>query len=202
LSKLDLADGGRFARSEAGVAAATAGFRRGDGANEKLVLALLGRMPDSQAGWLTSPPPLPNVPISSVCRKRQGAALSVHARLRSLWQYLTHSWVQPVLRSLLLVMLWLLSGCRGPGVMIGWPCLLWLWRAALVGWSELAHQPLWRAGRWLLWQGQRMLLVGYVGLALHQIRSDTQAEIAVGKPVSELLGLGCLQCGTDYPESR
>jgi transposase-like protein len=167
-----------------------------------LVLDLLGRMPDSQAGWLISPPQPPSVPIIPVRRKRQRAALSLHTRLRSLWQYLAHSWVQPILRSLLLVMLWLLSGCRGPGVLIGWPWLLWLWQAVVVGWPELAHQPLWHAGRWLLWQGQRVLLVGYVGLALYQIRLDTEAEIAVGKPVSGLLGLGCLQCGTEEPRVK
>ncbi len=58
------------------------------------------------------------------------------------------------------------------------------------------QQPLWRAGRWLLWQGQRLLLVGYVGLALHQVRLAGGEEIASGKPGhGVLLGLGCQQCG-------
>jgi len=112
-----------------------------------LVLTLLGRMPDSQGGWLTNPPQPPSVPTVSVCRKGQRAALSLHTRLRSLWQYLAHSWVQPVPRSLLLAVLWCLSGCRGPVVIIGWPWLLWLWQAAAVGWSELSQEPLWRGGR-------------------------------------------------------
>ena len=98
-----------------------------------LVLALFGRMPDSQAGWLTSPPQQPSVSTVAVCRKRHRPALSLQSRLRSLWQYLTHSWVQPVPRSLLLAVLWCLSGCRGPVVIIGWPWLLWLWQAAAMG---------------------------------------------------------------------
>jgi len=157
-----------------------------------LVLALLGRMPDNQAGWPTSPPQQSSVSTVSVCRKRQRPALSLHTRLRSLWQYLAHSWLQPVLRSLLLAGLWLLSRCRGPVVIIGWPWLLWLWQAVAAGWPELAHQPRWRAGRWLLWQGQRVLLVAYVGLALYQVRLAIGEEIASGKPASGLLlGLGC-----------
>jgi transposase-like protein len=165
-----------------------------------LILALLGQMPDSQAVWLTSPPQLPSVPTHSVCRKRERSALSLHTRLRSLWPYLVHSWVQPVLRCLLLAVLWCLSGCQGPVVLIGWPWLLWLWQAAAVGWPELGHQPLWRAGRWLLWQGQRVLLVGYVGLALYQVRLAAGEEIASGKPASGLLlGLGCQQCGKEEP---
>ena len=163
-----------------------------------LVLGLLGRMPDSQAGWLTNPPQQPSVCSVSVCRKRRRPVLSLHSRLRSLWQYLAHSWVQPVLRSLLLAVLWYLSGSRGPVVMIGWPWLLWLWQAVAVGWPELSQEPLWRAGRWLLWQGQRVLLVGYVGMALYQVRLVAREEIALGQPASGLLlGLGCQQCGKE-----
>jgi transposase-like protein len=99
-----------------------------------------------------------------------------------------------------LAVLWSLSGCRGPVVIVGWPWLLWLWQAAAVGWPELVHQPLWRAGCWLLWQGQRVLLVGYVGLALNQARLASGEETACGKLGSGvLLGLGCRQCDRDEP---
>jgi transposase-like protein len=165
-----------------------------------VVLSLLGQMPDSQAGWLTNPPQQPSVCSVSVSRKRRRPALSLHSRLRSLWHYLADSWVQPVLRSLLLAVLWYLSGGRGPVVVVGWPWLLWLWQAAAVGWPELSQEPLWGAGRWLLWQGQRVLLVGYVGLALDQVRLVAREEIAFGPPASGLLlGLGCQQCGKEEP---
>ncbi len=165
-----------------------------------VVLALLGRMPDSEAGWLTNPAQPPSVPSLSICRKKQRPALSLHARLRNLGPYLARSWSQPVLRSLLLTVLWYCSGYRGPVVILGWPWLLWLWQAAGVGWPELAHQPLWRAGHWLLWQGQRVLVVGYVGLALYQVQVTAGEEIASGPPASGiLLGLGCQQCDKEEP---
>ena len=165
-----------------------------------LVLGLLGWMPDSQAGWLTNPPQQPSVCSVSVCRKRRRLALSLHSRLRSVWHYLAASWVQPVLRSLVLAVLWYLSGGRGPVVIVGWPWLLWLWQAAAVGWPELSREPLWRAGCWLLWQGQRVLLVGYLGLALYQVRLVVWEESAFGLPASGLLlGLGCQQCGQEEP---
>ena len=133
-----------------------------------LVLALLGHMPDSQAGWVTCPPQCASLwHRQSSGRRRR--CLSWHDRLQGAWRYATHSWPQPLVRSLLLAVLWFLSGCRGPLLIIGWPWLLWLWQAAAVGWPELSHQPMWRAGRWLLWQGQRLLLVGYLGLALRQV---------------------------------
>ena len=165
-----------------------------------LVHGLLGQMPDSQAGWLSSPPQQPSVCAVSVCRKRQRPALSLHSRLHNLWRYLAHSWVQPVLRSFLLAGLWSLSGYRGPVVIIGWPWLWWLWQAVVVGWPELGQQPLWRAGRWLLWQGQRVLVVGYAGLALYEVRQAAGEEVVFGKPASGvLLGLGCQQCGKEEP---
>jgi len=161
-----------------------------------LILSVLGQMPDSQAGWLTHPPQPPSVSALSVGRKRPRATPSLHARVRRLGQYLADSWGQPVLRSLGLGVLWLLSGCRGPVAIVGWPWLLWLWQAVAVGWPELSRQPLWSAGRWLLWQGQRVLLVGYVGLALYQARGAAGEEVAFGAPARGiLLGLGCQQCG-------
>jgi transposase-like protein/DNA-directed RNA polymerase subunit RPC12/RpoP len=165
-----------------------------------LTLALLGQIPDSQAGWLTTPPRLPGLPTTIACRKRQRSPLSVHARLRSLWQYVVRSWPQAFLRSLLLAVLWSLSGRQGPVLVVGWPWLLWLWQAAAASWPELSQEPMWRAGRWLLWQGQRVLLVGYVGLALHEGRQADGAEIVSRKPASGLLlGLGCQQCGKEEP---
>ena len=160
-----------------------------------LALALLGRVPDSQAGWMTCPPRVVSLPRVEHHRRLEAPRLSFHDRLQSVWRHGSRSWRQPVLRSLLLALLWCLSGCRGPVVIIGWPWLLWLWQVAAMGWPELAQQPLWRAGRWLLWQGQRVLLVGYVGLTLHQARLASGEEIVSSKPVSGvLLGLGCQLC--------
>jgi hypothetical protein len=83
---------------------------------------------------------------------------------------------------------------------MGWPWLLWLWQLAAAGWPELGYQPLWRAGHWLLWQGQRVLMVGYVGLALKQVRQPGQkGGNAHGSGTPLLLGLGCRVCGQEEP---
>jgi transposase-like protein/predicted RNA-binding Zn-ribbon protein involved in translation (DUF1610 family) len=77
---------------------------------------------------------------------------------------------------------------------------LWLWQAAAAGWPELSHQAAWRAGRWLLWQGQRVLLVGYAAMVLYQARLAAGEETACRQPASGLLlGFGCQQCGKEEP---
>jgi transposase-like protein len=166
-----------------------------------LALALLGQMPDSQAGWLTVPPRLPGLPTTIACRKRQRSPLSVYVRLRSLWLYVVRSWPRAFLRSSLLAVLWLLSGRRGPVLLVvGWPWILWLWQGAAAGWPELSHQTLWRGGRWLLWQGQRLFLVGYLGLALRPARPvDGEDAVFRGPAHGLLLGLGCQYCDQEEP---
>lgn len=160
-----------------------------------LTLALLGQMPDSQAGWLTTPARLPGLPTPKPCRKGQDSPLSVLVRLRSLGRYMVRSWHQALLRSLLLAVLWSVSGRQGPVLLVGWPWLLWLWQAVAAGWPELWQWPAWRGGRWLLWQGQRLLWVGYLGLALRQVRPVAGEESAFWGPAQGLLlGLGCQYC--------
>ena len=44
----------------------------------------------------------------------------------------------------------------------------WLWRGAGVGWPGLRRQAVWVWGAQGLWQVQRLVLVGYLGLALSQ----------------------------------
>ncbi len=165
-----------------------------------VALALLGRLPDSQAGWITCPPQVASLSLRRSSRSRRCSCFSFYERVLSAWRYVTHSWRQPVLRSLLLAVLWSLSGRQGPVMIVGWPWLLWLWQAAAAGWPGLARQPLWRAGRWLLWQGQRVLLVGYLGLGLRQVRPVAGEEVVSHASGSGLLlGLGCQYCGREEP---
>lgn len=71
---------------------------------------------------------------------------------------------------------------------------------AAVCWPELGYQPLWRAGYWLLWQGQRALLVGYLGLVLRQVRhAGQEGGDAHGPGTPLLLGVGCQYCGKEEP---
>jgi len=165
-----------------------------------LTLALLGQPPDSQVGWLACPPHLVWVSDRGSRRNRAGSALPLCARLRNVGRYVVRSWPQPMLRSLLLAILWSASGRHGPIGVVGWPWLLWGWQAAVVGWPELSALPVWRAGRWLLWQGQRLLLVGYAGLAMASLRPGVGKDWPSHLSTDWLLvGLGCRQCGREEP---
>ncbi len=164
-----------------------------------VVLALLGRMPESQAGWITCPPQWVGQSRRQSARRR-GWDFSWQDRFHRVWRYAIRSWHQPFGRSLGLAGLWTLSGRQGPAWILGWPWLLWLWQAAAVGWPELNQQPVWRGGRWLLWQGQRLVLVGYLGLALRQVRPVDGEENASRGPAHGLLfGLGCQYCDQEEP---
>jgi transposase-like protein len=165
-----------------------------------LILALLGQALDSQSGWLTCPPRLPSLPLLRLGRKRSQSGPSLRDRLHSLWCYVTRSWPQPVLRSLLLALLWSLGGHPGPMLLIVWPWVLWLWQGIAAGWPELSQQPMWRGSHWLLWQGQRLLLVGYAGLVVRQIRGGSgqgPEDWTLGHGL--FLGLGCQYCGREEP---
>ena len=162
-------------------------------------LALLGHMPDSEAGWVTCPPQYVRLGHWQSCKIRR-ESLSRHDRFQAVWHYARHSWRQPLVRSLLMTGLWVLSGCRGPVVIVVWPWLLWLWQAAVVSWPELGHHRAWRGGHWLLWQGQRLLIVGYLGLVLHRIKAG-KGEIDGKLPPSLCLSLGlsCPHCSHEEP---
>ena len=152
-----------------------------------LGLALLGRPADSQAGWLTCPP-----------RLKRRAGLCFSSRVRNLGRYVAHSWPQPCLRSLLLIALWMHTGRRGPMVLCGWPWLLWAWQAARAFWPELEGEPAWRGGGWVLWQGQRLLVMGFLAMAVSQaweLDSRQPAWPTAGKWLP--LTLGCQVCGHD-----
>ncbi len=112
----------------------------------------------------------------------------------------------PALRSLALGGLWLASGQRGPGWVVGLPWLLWLWQSSGQIWPGLVHQPEWRLGSWLLWQGQRLALLGSLGLVVSQELLG-QGEGGLAGPAragdrstSQLgVGLGCVICGRAEP---
>ena len=171
-----------------------------------LLLALLGRMPDSQAGWITCPPQV--VMVVPARRRQQGGCWPRDraGHKAACWRQLLHTGHLPVLRSLLLGVLWHLSGQPGPAWVCLVPWAVWLWQNAGVFWPWLGRQPEWRGLGWLLWQGQRGLLVGYLGLALGALARfqlptchlPTLGLRAAG-PSPWLLGLGCLVCGRPEP---
>jgi len=169
-----------------------------------LVLILGGQLPESLAGWLACPPPV----VSDATIPRRGRRF-VSARRGSpgrFWRHLRRTIHLPLLRSGLLWGLWFCSGAVGP-VWIGLvPWGLWVWQSSGVLWPRLRRQPEWRAIHWLCWQGQRLVLLGYLGLALRawwQGHASSLAwpelEAADLGPGSGVLGLGCVICGREEP---
>ncbi len=163
-----------------------------------LVLAVLGRPVESQAGWLTCPPHLVALGTMPV-RRKEGRFPNVHDRLCTWWAHLRHSWSRPALRSLLLGLLWETSGRRGPPLFLLWPWVLWLWQALAVAWPELRGLSVWFGGEWMLWQGQRVLVVGYLGLSVYQAWSYAAAVYSATPATGPLLGMSCLVCGREEP---
>jgi transposase-like protein len=168
-----------------------------------LTLALLGQVPDSQAGWLTCPPRMPAAPAAFLRRHRPTARLRLGERLRCCGHYLAASWPGPLARVGLLGLLWLQSGCQWPVWLVLWPLFGWLWQAVAVGWPALHRRAGWRAGAGLLWHGQRLLVVLALSRALTAPGAPWRA-FAPGPPRQGALfllplGLGCTMGGPETP---
>ena len=70
---------------------------------------------------------------------------------------------------------WCCGGCgpgagAGAGLAAAGAVGLWLWRGLGVGWPGLSERALWYWVERGLWHGQRLFVVGYLGLALSQPR--------------------------------
>jgi len=165
-----------------------------------LVLALLGRMPDSQAGWITCPPQVVMVVPDSRRRLLRGRRGRGHSGCQSLrWRHVCHTWYMPLARSLLLWGLWALSGPAGPAWVRLVPWGVWLWQSSGLFWPWLRRQPEWRGLGWLLWQAQRWLVVSYLGLVIGALWRSPRpgghlsgaGSLDTGLPPL-MLGLGCV----------
>ncbi len=152
----------------------------------------LGQGPESGWGWLSCPPQ--RVVVLSVGgRKRaKGPRQSGQGKTGGHgWDCYLRRWWVPLLRSLLLLGLWLGSGRAGPGWLVGLPWLVWLWQVSGRVWPGLGHQPEWRGLGWLLWQGQRLGLWSYLGLGLSQVWREGSHDLG--------LSLGCIMGGRSEP---
>jgi hypothetical protein len=81
------------------------------------------------------------------------------------------------------------AGDNGRIWILGWPWVLWVWQITAVFWPELSRQQ--------LWQGQRVVMVVALGLALKQVRQAGANSRGPSTPL--LLGLGCQHCGREEP---
>lgn len=129
-------------------------------------LALVGQLPDSQAGWVACPPRVAGFPCRQPKRGQPACRPLLRARLRCCWHYLRQGWRSPLARSLLLAGLWLAGGRQGPWAVVLVPWLVRLSQTVRAGWPELAGWGPWLLGEEALWQGQRLLLGGYLLLVL------------------------------------
>lgn len=171
-----------------------------------LVLALLGRMSDTQAGWVVRPSQVGMV-AAGVRWRWCGGRSRGHSTAHGVacWPQ-PPIWYVPVVRSLLLWVLWQLSGQVGPVWARMVPWVVWLWQSSGLLWSRLRHQPEWQGIGWLLWQVQRGLVVGYLGLAVSRLLEWHVSSFhwsGLGRldegPGCWMVGLGCVVCRQQGP---
>jgi transposase-like protein len=160
-----------------------------------LVLGLLGRLPESSAGWVSCPPQVSVLVVAVAAGDQRSRWERVRHRDRAgCGDWVWMSWPSVAVRSLTVAGLWRLVGCRGPCWLVGLPWLVWAWQVGSREWPGLNGQPEWRLVGWLLWQGQRLALLGCLGHAMSQVL-HTEAVIDQGGQPSGLslaLGLGCV----------
>ena len=168
-----------------------------------LVLGLLGRLPESSGGWVSCPVQwAAPVVVEANCHRHKRRAKRRGGVGCDPWVWA--NWPLAAVRSLAVEGLWLLGGCQGPGWVVGLPWLVWLWQVGSRMWPRLGCQPEWQLLGWLLWQGQRLALLGCLGQVVSQaLRSRLVMDLGAGVHQATLplaLGLGCV-VGSDN-ESR
>lgn len=164
-----------------------------------LGLAVLGPVVESQGGWVSCPPCLVVVAGVSGCKERCGCDRSERVGWVRRWERIWRTWPVPLLRSVTLGWLWLLSGQSEPGWVVGLPWLLWLWQSSGQVWPKLRGQPEWRLGGRLLWQGHRLVLMGCLGLAVEQWLQGGPGVAGAGGVSPWEISLGCVVCGRSEP---
>ena len=141
-------------------------------------------------GWVIQPAlPAGNGRKTDVRRQQRWADWC--ESLAVMGDYLKRSWRPAFWRSMGLWGLWQWNGCREPGWLGLVPWGLWLWQGLGVGWPHWRRQMLWKCGQEVLWQGQRLLLLWYLGMAL--------SHHDAANPISASLGLSCVVCGGEKP---
>ncbi len=169
-----------------------------------LGLALLGQMPENSGGWVIWPPPMASVLVIRLDRRRvQPWKERRWGRDSGTWSWLWATWHIPLLRSLALRSVWLLSGRWELVWLSGVPWLVWLWQSAGQLWPGLRRQPEWQAMNWLAWHGQRLTWAVGLGLLLSQVLNAAgdgfiQPTGWGGEGNAPLaFGLGCVVCGRE-----
>jgi transposase-like protein len=164
-------------------------------------LALMGQVAESSGGWVACP-----AWEVSLSQEEAGGKAAKEARSRKKggcardWGWLRQGWQVPAGRSLMLGLLWLASGQPGPIWLMGLPGLVWLWQQSRWIWPGLSWQPEWRLLGWLLWHGQRLVMIGYLGLLVESWLRGENLGTSLRGPWE--FSLGCVVCGHREPWVR
>ncbi len=131
-------------------------------------LSLLGQVADSSGGWVSCPPQ--GVVLAEAKRQRKrgrGVRHGVKKEEAQHWVRMFNRWPLVMVQSVVVGLLWWSRGAEQMRWVIMLPSLVWLWQSGGWLWPGLRRQAEWQGLNWLLWQGQRMvLLVGRSGAEL------------------------------------
>ena len=168
-------------------------------------LALVGQVPESSGGWLACPAVVVSLrPARGGGKGAKGVRPTPRCGCCGRWQGLGPGWQVAAGRSLMIGLLWLASGRPGSVWLIGLPWLIWGWEHSRWGWSRLGRQPEWRLMGWLLWQGQRVVVVIGLGQSLMALL-HSELWLSLVERAGDGLGgavgisLGCVVCGRSEP---
>ena len=168
-------------------------------------LVLMGQVPESNGGWLACPAVVVSLrPARGGGKGAKGARPPTRCGCCGRWSGWGPGWRVAAGRSLMLGLLstGLLAYGKGSGQggavwLMGLPWLVWLWQQSRWVWPELGRQPEWRLIGWLLWQGQRLVLIGYLGLMVESWLGEGDLGKRLTSPWG--LSLGCVVCGRSEP---
>ena len=142
--------------------------------------ALMGEVREEQGGWELAQ------------KSERGAGAMVGRNCGRRWGRISRraSWQVALLRSILLLTLWEVIGEVGPGWIAVLPWMIWL---------IPDHRGVMGRVRRLLWEVQRIILIGYLGLGVwHLLGSEIETALNGGS----WLGMGCIWCGSEEAQVR
>lgn len=153
-----------------------------------MLVLMNGQIVESGWGWISYPPQMVSLAASGQRRRLRKARSRKGGGWRKRWR-LGQRWKVAAMRSLVIGSMWLVSGGQVSGWLVGLPWLVWIWNISGRMWPVLKSQPEWQVIGWLIWQGQRISIVGAVLVVSAEWLSEERLE------EGSVLSLGCVVCG-------